>query len=161
MRLIELKSGTQRPVRRVFACLVSHTSGAFSISSSARLCKLVDEGLLSLLVCLCQRLLSRPARCPFCSRSRPLRKASASGQASSQAFQPAFTPQQQQQQQQQQQRRQQQQKASAQQPTSTTCGIPDYAVPAVVCVALAILLVIVLCTVLDVRRSKALSNALN
>ena len=75
----------------------------------------------------------------------------ASGQASSQAFQPASTPQQQ----------QQQQNTSAQQTTSTTCGIPDYAVPAVVCVALAILFVIVLCAVLDVRRSKARSNALN
>ena len=72
--------------------------------------------------------------------------ASASGQASGQAS----TPQQQQQQ-------QQQQNTSAQQTTSTTCGIPDYAVPAVVCVALAILFVIVLCAVLDVRRSEARS----
>ena len=68
--------------------------------------------------------------------------ASSSGQAS----QPSSTPQ------------QLQQNAPAQQPTSATCGIPDYAVPAVVCVALAILSVIVLCAVLDVRRSKARSK---
>ena len=73
-----------------------------------------------------------------------------SGQVSGQASQPAPT-----------QQQQQPQNASAQQPTSTTCGIPDYAVPAVVCVALAILSVIVLCAVLDVRGSKARSNTLN